>query len=120
MVARDLDEAPMCVCVLVGSWFCQKARQRVLVVVKLEECCCSMGLCVGLQILLLFGSEILTLEIATTSTSTTPLSSSSSSSVLEDESVGESDVVFSSLLALFRSSVFSTGLRIWRHRGDPA
>lgn len=86
--------------------------------VKLEECCCSMGLLVGLQTLLLFGSEILTLEIATTSTSTTPLSSSSSSE-LENESVGESDVVFFSLLVLF-ASVFSVGLRFLRHKGDPA
>ena len=78
-----------------------------------------MGLFVGLQSLLLFGSEILTLEIATTSTSTTPLSSSSSSSVLENESVGESDVVFFfSLFALFRS-IFSIWLRIWRHGGGP-
>lgn len=77
-----------------------------------------MGLLVGLQTLLLFGSEILTLEIATTSTSTTPLSSSSSS-VLENESVGESDGIFFSLLALFRS-VFSVGLRFWRHGRDAA
>lgn len=59
----------------------QKALQRLLAV-KLDEHCSSIGPG-GLQSRLLFGSDILTWEIATASTSTTPFSSSSSDLQLE-------------------------------------
>lgn len=55
---------------------CQKALQRVLDLM-LEECCCSIGP-VGLQSLLLLGSEILTWDTATARASMKPHSSGSS------------------------------------------
>lgn len=71
----------------------QNALHRALAV-KLDEHCCSIGP-EGPQSLLLFGSEILTLEMATASASTKPPSSCTSDSLFklsDDESACDSSL----------------------------
>lgn len=86
----------------------QNALQRLLAFM-LEELCCSIGP-VGTHSLLLFGSEILTCEIAVASASTRKQSSTSSPSALQlsDEERLETslrEVILAALSILFLSDL---------------
>lgn len=86
----------------------QNALQRLLAFM-LEELCCSIGP-VGTHSLLLFGSEILTCEIAVASASTRKQSSTSSPSALQlsDEERSETslrEVTLAALSILFLSDL---------------